>query len=175
MSTRPLSLVVLLAACSSGGAITPALDLAPAAPDQAAPAADLGRPGDLTSPQDQATPDLAPTPTPAQCLEGWRMYNGACPAPIITESYVANGCVGTSGWFIDGANFQLEQRNMGIADYGPQSFGANGNQKHWNVITPTRLCVTVAAGAAGTWVGKTIYVKNPDGKTSNSVVVSNRL
>jgi hypothetical protein len=103
------------------------------------------------------------------------MYMGACPAPIISDSYVGMGCVGTTGWFIDGDNFQLLQHNMGIADYGPQSFGANGNQMDWNVITTTQLCVTVAAAAAGAWVGHTIYVVNPDGKMSNSVVVQNRL
>ena len=126
---------------------------------------------------DAATaPDLAvPGPTAAQCLEGWRTYGGTCPAPTITESYVGNGCVGTTGWFIEGTNFQLEMHNTGIADYGPQSFGANGNQKNWNVITPTKLCVTVFAGYKSTWVGHTIYVKNPDGKMSNSVVVTDKL
>lgn len=122
-----------------------------------------------------APPDLQPGPTAAQCLEGWRKYGGACPAPQISASYVANGCVGTTGWFVDGQNFQLEMHNVGIADYGPQSFGANGDQKHWNVITTTRLCVTVSAAAKSAWVGHTIYVKNPDGKSSNSVVVQDRL
>lgn len=116
-----------------------------------------------------------PAPTPAQCLEGWPSLNGRCAAPAITASYVGNGCVGTTGWFIEGSNFELERHNVGIADYGPQSFGANGDQKHWNVITPNLLCVAVYAGYKSSWVGHTIYVKNPDGKTSNSVVVQDRL
>ena len=114
-------------------------------------------------------------PTADECLEGWASYDGGCPAPVITDSYVGNGCVGTTGWFVDGANFQLRQHNTGIADYGPQSFGANGNQMNWNVITTTQLCVTVSAGAKDAWVGHTIYVVNPDGKSSNSVVVGDKL
>jgi hypothetical protein len=120
-------------------------------------------------------PPPATAPTPAQCLEGWSTLNGQCAAPTITSSYVANGCVGTTGWFVEGNNFELERHNVGIADDGPQSFGANGNQKHWNVITPTKLCVTVSATFKSVWVGQTIYVKNPDGKASNSVVVEDRL
>ena len=119
----------------------------------------------------QCKPD--PTPTPEQCLKGWRELD--CPAPSISASYVGHGCVGTTGWFIEGNYFQHEKDNTGIADYGPQSIGANGNQRHWNIITPTKLCVTVAAAFKSTWVGKTIHVKNPDSKTSNSVVVEDRL
>lgn len=178
MSTpRALFFLVMapMVACSRGG-YEPSPDAGPL-PDLAALAtADLATSADAAQPPDLTPPaDLTPGPTADQCLEGWRMYGGACPAPEITSSYVATGCVGTSGWFIDGKNFQLEQRNTGIADYGPQSFGANGNQKHWNVITTTRLCVTISAGAKSAWVGHTIYVKNPDGKTSNSVVVQDRL
>ena len=118
---------------------------------------------------------IAIGPTADDCLEGWAAYDGGCPAPVITDSYVGNGCVGTTGWFVDGANFQLRQHNTGIADYGPQSFGANGDQMNWNVITTTQLCVTVSAGAKAAWVGHTIYVVNPDGKSSNSVVVGDKL
>ncbi len=114
-------------------------------------------------------------PTADECLEGWAAYDGGCPAPTITDSYVGNGCVGTTGWFVDGANFQVRQHNTGVADDGPQSFGANGNQMMWNVITTTQLCVTVSAGAKDAWVGHTIYVVNPDGKSSNSVIVGDRL
>lgn len=125
---------------------------------------------------DASLPDAGPTgPTAAECLEGWASKAGACPAPVITASYVASGCVGHTGWFIEGQNFQLERRNVGIADYGPRSIGVNGNQRHWNVITPTLLCVTVSAASKGTWVGATIHVENPDGKTSNSVVVTDKL
>jgi hypothetical protein len=79
--------------------------------------------------------------------------------------------VGTTGWFVEGANFQLRQRNVGIADVGPQSIGANANQQHWNVIRPELLCVTIAASGRDTWVGHEIYVINPDGQRSNAVVV----
>jgi hypothetical protein len=120
-------------------------------------------------------PKVVVAPTPAQCLEGWPTLNGQCAAPVISASYVADGCVGTTGWFVEGANFELRQHNVGIADYGPQSFGANGNQENWNVITSNKLCVTVYAGFKSSWVGHTIYVQNPDGKTSNSVVVQDRL
>ncbi len=119
--------------------------------------------------------DAALGPSAAACLEGWADYAGTCPAPVITSSYVASGCAGTTGWFVNGSNFQVEQHNTGIADYGPQSIGANGDQKSWNVITTTQLCVTVAASAKAAWVGHTIYVKNPDGKTSNSVTVTDLL
>jgi hypothetical protein len=120
------------------------------------------------------TPPDSSVPTPAQCLDGWRSLD--CAAPIITNSYVSNGCANTTGWFIDGYNFEhLGPSGPNTADYGPQSFGANGNQSAWNVITPNRLCVTVAAGFSSAWVGHTVYVKNPDGKSSNSVVVADRL
>jgi hypothetical protein len=122
-----------------------------------------------------AAPDAPVGPTAQQCLMGWASYAGACPAPIITSSYVGNGCVGTTGWFIEGQNFQFEKDKVGFADYGPQSIGANGNQKHWNVITTTLLCVTVSAAAKGAWVGHTIHVVNPDGKASNAVVVQDKL
>lgn len=113
-----------------------------------------------------------PGPTPDECLEGWRQLpTGSCPAPIIERSYVSEGCVGTTGWFVEGANFQLRQRNVGVADDGPQSIGANGNQGHWNVIRPDLLCVTVSAGSRDSWVGHEIYVINPDGQRSNAVVV----
>lgn len=171
----PYLLALLLAGCSRGGLDDSdrgeLADLAaPPERDLAGDVADLRAGPDLAAP-----PDLTALPTAEQCLEGWRNYGGRCPAPTISESYVGRDCVGTTGWFILGSNFQLEQHNTGIADYGPQSFGANGNQKHWNIITPTKLCVTVAAQFADTWVGKTIYVKNPDGKQSNSVVVTNKL
>lgn len=114
-------------------------------------------------------------PSAALCLEGWADYAGACPAPTISSSYVASGCAGTTGWFVIGSNFQVQQHNTGTADYGPQSFGANGDQKIWNVITTGELCVTISATAKSAWVGHTIYVKNPDGKTSNAVTVTDLL
>jgi len=166
----------LLGACSRGGYEpsadgATAADLSVLAVDQAmATSTDAAQAQDLSDP-----PDLVMGPTAEQCLEGWRMYPGNCPGPQITESHVGNGCAGTTGWFIEGKNFQLEKHNMGIADYGPQSIGANGDQKHWNVITTTRLCVTVSAAAKAAWVGHTIYVINPDGKKSNSVVVKDLL
>ena len=119
--------------------------------------------------------DTAIGPSAAACLEGWASYAGTCPAPQITSSYVAAGCSGTTGWFVLGSNFQVEQHNTGIADYGPQSFGANGDQKIWNVITTGQLCVTISAASKAAWVGHTIYVKNPDGKTSNAVTVADLL
>ena len=88
---------------------------------------------------------------------------------------MASGCVGTTGWFVMGSNFQVAQHNSGIADYGPQSIGANGDQRSWNVITTGELCVTISAAAKAAWVAHTIYVKNPDGKTSNSVIVTDLL
>lgn len=141
---------------------------------------EAGHAGDGATLEDAAIvlPDgaILPTgPTPDECLDDWATYDGGCAAPTITDSYVGSGCEGTTGWFIDGTNFQLRQHNSGIADYGPQSFGANGNQMNWNEITPTQLCVTVSAAASSAWVGHTIYVVNPDGKTSNSVVVSSKL
>lgn len=177
-----LFVLCTLAGCSShGGDVRNAdggpPDLAASGGTDLAAGRDLATVGDAATVADSALAvDLTPSgPTADQCLEGWRMYGGACPAPTITQSYVGNGCVGTAGWFVEGQNFQLEQHNMGIADYGPQSFGANGNQKHWNIITTTKLCVTVAAAFKDTWVGHTIYVKNPDGKASNSVVVQDKL
>lgn len=112
-------------------------------------------------------------PSPLECLDGWRHLS--CPAPVIYRSYIGDDCMGTSGWFIVGENFQHEgPSGPSTADYGPRSFGANGNQKHWNVITPRQLCVTVGAGPGDTtWTGHTIYVENPDGQQSNSVVVEN--
>ena len=165
-----------LAACSQGG-------WDPGHPDGGADlsaagdlaGADLAAGPDLWGPPDQATPADLAGPSADQCLEGWRMFDGRCPGPVIYRSYVGNGCRGTTGWFIEGLNFQVEQHNVGIADYGPQSFGANGNQKHWNDISTTRLCVTVSAGAKSAWVAHTIYVVNPDGKMSNAVVVEDRL
>lgn len=123
----------------------------------------------------EASSDSALGPSAAVCLEGWAGYAGTCPAPQITSSYVASGCVGTTGWFVVGSNFQVEQRNTGTADDGPQSIGANGDQKMWNVITTTQLCVTISAAAKAAWVGHTVYVKNPDGKTSNAVIVTDLL
>lgn len=115
----------------------------------------------------------APTSrSPEECLEGWRQLPaGACAAPVIERSYVSEGCLGTTGWFVEGANFQHRQHNVGVADDGPQSIGANGNQQHWNVIRPELLCVTIAASARHAWVGHEIYVINPDGQRSNAVVV----
>lgn len=140
---------------------TPRFDAASAEPDAAPP--------DASEPPDSGLP---PGPTPAACLEGWRQLPpGSCAAPIIDRSYVTDGCVGTTGWFVEGANFQLEQRNVGIADYGPQSIGVNSSQRHWNVIRPDLLCVTISANGRGTWVGAEIYVINPDGQRSNAVTV----
>jgi hypothetical protein len=187
-------LASLAVACAAGGSDelgaggTPATDPSIGAPSSGgastssgapSPSSDAGAPGADAATGDGASttvPEAAPPgPTAQQCLEGWQGYAGACPAPIIASSYVGNGCVGTTGWFIEGQNFQLEQHNVGIADYGPQSFGANGNQKHWNVISTTMLCVTVYAGYKSSWVGHTIHVVNPDGKSSNSVVVQDKL
>lgn len=134
----------------------------------AAPDLDAGAP-DALAPPDSGTP---PGPTPDECLEGWRQLPpGACAAPVIERSYVSEGCLGTTGWFVEGANFQHRQHNVGVADYGPQSIGANSNQQHWNVIRPELLCVTVAASSRNAWVGHEIYVINPDGQRSNAVVV----
>jgi hypothetical protein len=134
----------------------------------AAPAMDA-TPLDATPPPDSGVP---PGPTPDECLEGWRQLPArACPAPVIERSYVSEGCLGTTGWFVEGANFQHRQHNVGIADYGPQSIGANANQQHWNVIRPELLCVTIAASSRNAWVAHEIYVINPDGQRSNAVVV----
>lgn len=118
--------------------------------------------------------DLA-GPTAAMCYEGWRMYGGSCPAPIITSAWAATtGCVGANpGLFIEGMNFQLEKRNTGIADYGPQA-QEGFDQKHWNELTTTRLCVTMSSSYALSFPGKRLSVKNPDGKVSNSVTIDRR-
>ncbi len=152
-------------------------------------AADLGFPDDLgardmgaadAGPDDLGTPDAGPEDmgspvSPAECFEGWAtLPAGTCAAPIIDESWVGEGCVGTDGWFISGANFQLRERRTGVADRGPQSIGVNGDQSHWNVIEPNLLCVTIYRGYADTWAGHDVYVVNPDGQSSNTVTIQNR-
>lgn len=168
-------LLAPLAACSQGGwepgHPDGGADLAPAGADLSA-GLDLQGMPDLASPADLAVPSAA------QCLEDWRLHGGRCPGPVIYASYIANGCRNTTGWFIEGLNFQVEQRNGGggIADYGPQAFGAaDGNQKHWNDLTVSRLCVTIPYSARNNWLYHSIYVVNPDGKMSNAVVVESRL
>lgn len=120
--------------------------------------------------------DLSTGPTAADCFERWRMYGGSCPGPVITQAWAAaTGCSAGNhpGLFVEGMNFQLEMRNMGIADYGPQ--GLEGwDQKHWNELTPTRLCVTMNVTYALSFPGKRLSLKNPDGKISNSVIIQRR-
>ncbi len=147
-------------------------DTAETSDTSAPPDTDL--PADTDLPVDTDLPEDT-GPSAEDCFTDWADFAGTCSAPVISSSWVGNGCVGTTGWFIEGDNFQFRQDNDGIADYGPQSMGANGNQMHWNVITPTLLCVTVFAGFKDTWVDHEIYVVNPDGKASNSVVVQDYL
>ena len=181
------------AGCSRGGAPDPS-DLSggmSADPDLATPLLDLSRGSDdagaLTdlAVRDLSLPDLAVLdltlppdlagPTAAECFERWRMYGGTCPAPVITQAWAATtGCSGSNpGLFIEGMNFQLEMHNMGIADYGPQCLEGH-DQKHWNELTTTRLCVTMNATYALSFPGKRLSVRNPDGKVSNSVTIMRR-
>jgi hypothetical protein len=125
-------------------------------PDLASSLVDLARGGDAGAvPIDLAVRDLAVLdltlppdlagPTAAECFERWRMYGGTCPAPVITQAWAATtGCSAGNhpGLFIEGMNFRLEMRNMGIADYGPQA-QEGFDQRHWNELTTTRLCVTM--------------------------------
>jgi hypothetical protein len=143
----------------------------------------LSRTGDalFTAPdlaaRDLAPPaDLLPGPSAADCFERWRMYGGSCPGPVITQAWAAvTGCSAGNqpGLFVEGMNFQLEMRNMGIADYGPQ--GREGwDQRHWNELTTTRLCITMNSAYALSFPGKPLSLKNPDGKISNSVIIQRR-
>ncbi|MFO0578838.1 MAG: hypothetical protein U1A78_32955 [Polyangia bacterium] len=180
-----MSLFLQGVGCSRGGAPDPdpdlatplLLDLARGSDDAGAPAdlavRDLSMP-DLLLPDLTLPPDLA-GPTAAECFERWRMYGGTCPAPVITQAWAATtGCSGGNpGLFIEGMNFQLEMRNMGIADYGPQCLEGH-DQKHWNELTTTRLCVTMNATYALSFPGKRLSVRNPDGKVSNSVTIMRR-
>lgn len=194
-SRRPsvcLTLLLLLphgGGCSRGGAPDPS-DLSDGTnrdPDLATPLLlDLARGSDdAGAPVDLAVRDLAVLdltlppdlagPTAAECFERWRMYGGTCPAPVITQAWASTtGCSGSNpGLFIEGMNFQLEMRNMGIADYGPQCLEGH-DQKHWNELTTTRLCVTMNATYALSFPGKRLSVRNPDGKVSNSVTITRR-
>lgn len=137
---------------------------------------------DMVTPPDLTVRDLAPPadlltgPTAAECFERWRMYGGSCPGPVITQAWAsATGCSSGNhpGLFIEGMNFQLEMRNMGIADYGPQARESH-DQKHWNELTTTRLCVTMNLTYAMSFPGKPLSVRNPDGKISNSVIIQRR-
>lgn len=80
-----------------------------------------------------------------------------------------------TGCFIEGQNFQFLRDNTGIADYGPKTLGPKGNHQHWNLLTPTKLCVTIGQAFIAGYVGKEVALLNPDGKTSNCVTIENHL
>lgn len=177
----PAALAVCLgsSACSRGGA-----------PDRMEPPdaalVDLSRamtgedalfmPADLAERDLTPPADLTAGPTAADCFERWRMYGGSCPGPVITQAWAsATGCSAGNhpGLFVEGMNFQLEMRNMGIADYGPQG-RESWDQKHWNELTTTRLCITMNVTYALSFPGKPLSLRNPDGKISNSVIIQRR-
>lgn len=179
--TRSLLLVLLLSSsldCSSGGA--------PNGPGQP--------PRDLTSGMDQ--PDLAggpfdmplgqdlqpgedltgSMPSDADCFTEWPRL-GTCPAPQITEAYLGNNCVGTTGVFVVGRYFQSGNKfwtSNGFMPYGPYALPTRLNRDTWNYLSPRLLCITTSADP-GTWTGFEMQLKNPDGQVSNAANVLNRL
>ncbi len=142
-------------------------------PDLAASAADLAMPSPDLSPP----PDLAPPiPSEAECFTEWKA-RGNCPAPQITESYLGNNCAGTTGVFVVGRYFQSGNKfwtTNGFMPYGPYSLDTKLSRDTWNYLTPRVMCITTNNDATY-WTGFAIQVRNPDGKTSNSVTVTNKL
>jgi hypothetical protein len=115
-------------------------------------------------------------PSDADCFTDWKA-RGNCPAPQITESYLGNNCMGTTGVFVVGRYFQSGNQfwtTNGFMPYGPYALTTKLNRDTWNYLTPRLMCITTSADATY-WTGFAMQVKNPDGQTSNSVTVGNKL
>ena len=164
--------------CSSGGSTgggtdtTVDLSVPMDNADLAGSNADLGSTPDL-----RTQPDLAPAiPTDAECFTDWKSL-GNCPAPQITESYLGNNCVGTTGVFVVGRYFQSGNQfwtSNGFMPYGPYAQTSKLNRDTWNWLSPRLMCITTNSDATY-WSGFAMQVKNPDGQLSNSVTVANKL
>jgi hypothetical protein len=173
--------IALLCGCSSGGSTgdtgvppdsSKDLAVSQGSEDLAGTSADLGAAPDL-----RMTPDLAPAiPTDADCFTEWKTL-GSCPAPQITDSYLGNNCMGTTGVFVVGRYFQSGNRfwtTNGFMPYGPYAQTSKLNRDTWNWLSPRLMCITTSADAAY-WTGFAMQVKNPDGQLSNTVTVGNKL
>lgn len=169
-------LVVSSVACSSGGAPNgppgTVRDLAGTeGPDLSGGNVDLSG-VDLPPSEDMA----GSTISDADCFTEWPRLPG-CPAPQITEAYLGNNCVGTTGVFVLGRYFQsgnkFETKN-GFMPFGPFAVPARLSRDTWNWLSPRMVCITTSADP-GTWTGFEMQLKNPDGQLSNVVNVVNRL
>ncbi|HNO67092.1 MAG TPA: hypothetical protein PKI49_01180 [Pseudomonadota bacterium] len=175
-----LCAVASLLGCSSGGATStnpdpsPDLALAPGNDDMAVSpgGADMAQVNDMLPP-----PDLTPPmPSEADCFTDWKKL-GNCPAPQITESYLGNNCAGTTGVFVVGRYFQSGNKfwtTNGFMPYGPYALASKLGRDTWNYLTPRIMCITTSNDATY-WTGFAMQVKNPDGVTSNSVTVTNKV
>ena len=179
--TRSLLLVLLLGSsvgCSSGGAPngppgTPR-DLAGGGEGQdlSGGGGDLGAGFDLPPGEDMT----GSMPSDADCFTEWPRLS-TCPAPQITEAYLGNNCVGTTGVFVVGRYFQSGNKfwtSNGFMPYGPYALPSRLNRDTWNWLSPRLLCITTSADPAS-WTGFEMQLKNPDGQVSNAANVINRL
>ncbi|MBL9005613.1 MAG: hypothetical protein JNJ46_15265 [Myxococcales bacterium] len=178
--TRSLLLIGLLSSyvgCSSGGAPN-----GPPGSGRDLTGGDVtdlsSGPSDLSGGTDlQSTEDMAGTmPSDADCFTEWPRLT-ACPAPQITEAYLGNNCVGTTGVFVVGRYFQSGNKfwtSNGFMPYGPYALPARLNRDTWNFLSPRLVCITTSADP-GTWTGFEMQLKNPDGQLSNVANVLNRL
>jgi hypothetical protein len=176
---RPWLGVVLLLGCSRGGVDgdPDGKDLAPVGEVEDLAGADLlgadlsGAPSDLAGAADLR----AGAPSELDCYYDWRTRMG-CPPPELTDSYLAQGCVGTTGVFVVGRYFQhgnqYESMN-GWMPHGPYA-SPKLNRNTWNWLTPRLACLTTSNDATY-WTGFEIQLKNPDGQLSNKVTVQNRI
>lgn len=169
--------LLLLLGCSRGGVDGGDRDLAspPVDPEDLAGADLLG--ADLAPGPDLRAADLAPgAPSELDCYYGWKAL-GTCPAPEISESFLASGCAGTTGVFVVGRYFQhgnqYESTN-GWMPHGPYAVTPKLSRDTWNWMTPRAVCITTNADATY-WTNFEMQLRNPDGQLSNKVIVKNRI
>jgi hypothetical protein len=96
---------------------------------------------------------------------------------VITAAFLSDDCDATTGVFVVGHGF--ESANLYSFTGLPRGPAPFSNPAHltgdgWNVLTETYMCTTTSADPSY-WSGFTLYVKNPDGQTSNTVTVQNLL
>lgn len=175
---RCLGLLLLFGCVSRGGYDPNAADLSQPGSDADLASVDLASADLAAAPADLATAsDLAPpTPSDLDCYYNWKTRPG-CPAPEITDSYLSQNCVGTTGVFVVGRHFQhgnqYESMN-GWMPHGPYALTSKLNRNTWNWLTPRAVCITTSADAAY-WTNFEMQLRNPDGQLSNKVTVANRL
>jgi hypothetical protein len=178
--TRSLLVVLLLGSslnCSSGGAPSgppgTLRDLASGDPlDLSGASSDLAGRVDLQAGEDMA----GSMPSDADCFTEWPRLS-TCPAPQITEAYLGNNCVGTTGVFVVGRYFQSGNKfwtSNGFMPYGPYALPPRLGRDTWNYLSPRLVCITTSADP-GSWTGFEMQLKNPDGQVSNTANVLNRL